>query len=87
MRLVESGELSIADGASNVVGATLANNSVDIDTLYLSHPGLEELVELCADTETYDDAKKPLRDPSLPEYVVSIWQEVQDSFKRLKVDS
>lgn len=84
IRRVNEGEISIATGASNIVGATLANNSVDVRTLCEAYPALEDLAEYSADTEVYDDDIYVRPNQGLEKPVDGRWEDVQDAFRRLR---
>lgn len=84
IRRVNEGALSIATGASHIVGATLANNSIDIDALYVVHPALEDLAEFSADAEVYDDEVYIPASQNPREPVDGLWEDIQDAFRRLR---
>ncbi|MBH1980324.1 hypothetical protein I8H83_05325 [Candidatus Saccharibacteria bacterium] len=80
---VDRNELSTSQGASNIVGATLANNSIDIDKLYDAVPYLEKLVELAADIEIYDD-KQLSFDTHLKVSVAADWERIKSFTTNIK---
>ena len=84
IRQVNNREISIATGAAYVVGATLANNSIDIDALLEAYPILEDLAELCASAELYDDEAELRARPDLRESLEWDWRNIQATFKRLR---
>lgn len=71
--------------ASNIVGDTIANNTVDVRQYYDKYPALETIVELAADLEVMSDYTGELR-----HYVDEDWSKLVDTYRwlsyRIRVD-
>ena len=50
---VNSRELTVEQGAANIVGATAGNTSYVVDAFFVEYPTLVDFIDLCEDAEIY----------------------------------
>lgn len=81
-------ELTISVASANIVGVTLANNSMEIRNYFEHFPELVDLTELAADlewqAEDYSSEGATITKEEHDQWVQECWQKLKDAFETIK---